>query len=300
MNDSNDMRKMRSVTIALSLISLLTGCASLMKGTAVERPFLWSLEKDGRTSYVFGFSSFGVNAADLPDVVFAKANEAKTLVDQTSDKQMSDGDFEDLAYLRRGESLRTKLAPETWGKLRDLTDSGVTEVQLTRMRPWLAMMQVRRNTRIEVSHGMVMAARNPVTAELKKLATKQNKPVTHLQTKKEFYQFLDQVYTPQTLARAVDIYSINIADFISREVIAYRTGSTETLETTLKLTGTDGFGTPAWTAAQTELSKDWAREIDMYHEVHGTVFISVEAPHLVGPGNLLEKLQDKGFKISRL
>src|SRR5690348_737881 len=111
---------MRRVVVLVALTAALGGaCRNRSEADPagpLAHPLLWSAEKDGRTTYLFGTMHTGIDAqARLPPVVWAKLDAARAFAMETD---LDDPKAADAVPASAG-SLRDALGDAYWHKLED-------------------------------------------------------------------------------------------------------------------------------------------------------------------------------------
>src|SRR5262244_3708330 len=102
---------MKRVVVLVALTAALGGAPAT---GPLAHPLLWSAEKDGRTTYLFGTMHTGVDAATrLPPIVWAKLDAARAFAMETD---LDDPTAADAMRPTAG-SLRDALGDAYWRKL---------------------------------------------------------------------------------------------------------------------------------------------------------------------------------------
>src|SRR5690606_19194437 len=98
---------------------------------------LWSVEKNGTTSYVFGTMHMGVDPhTRLPDVVWEKLDASKTFAMETDLSKVRPD-----ALQADGKTLREELGDDYWKKLEDALGIDVAS-RLIGLKPMVAVSQL--------------------------------------------------------------------------------------------------------------------------------------------------------------
>jgi uncharacterized protein YbaP (TraB family) len=267
--------------------------ASAGTSKVIEKPLLWKMEKDGKTSWLFGTIHLGVNAdTQLPQVVFDRINDAKTFVMEadTTDPALA------MAMRRTdGGSLRNDLGPEYWKKLEDALGARVAN-NLDSMKPFGAMT-------VLVARDLPMTP--PMDRVLADRATKAGKPIHYLELAIDQIAMIEPWMAPNDVKALLD--NRELAKKQALEMMeAYRAGDAERLGTmfddqTLWLAaGRKAELFPAYLdAILGKRNRAWVPQLEQLHE-DGGAFVAVGAGHLVGPGNVIGLLTEKGYTITRV
>lgn len=316
---SMDMRRLHPVLVtAAAIVLALQGCKSEKKsgnasGTAaagedpwgssdttpktpavvIDKPFLWKVEKDGATSWLFGTIHLGVNAdKQLPPVVFERLKEAKVFAMEadTSDPALA------LAMRRAdGGSLRADLGPDHWKKLEDAIGASVAQ-SLDAMKPFAVMT-------VLIARDLPMTL--PMDRVLMERAQEAGKPVHYLE------QAVDQIAMIDPWMSAGDVKALldnrDIARNLAAKMLdAYKAGDAPALgamfddQTLWIAAGRKPSTFPAYLdAILGKRNRAWIPQIEKLHG-EGGAFVAVGAGHLVGPANVVDLLAERGFTVTRV
>ena len=263
------------------------------KKDPLPHPLLWSIEKDGKTTYALGTIHLGVDAESrLPPIVWDKLDAAKAFAMET--------DLSDPALTKILEcnacSLRRDLGDAYWKKLEGVLTPPVA-AKLDPMKPMVAatMMSMR---------GL------PPTGQMDTLllARAQNakKQIVFLETASAEAAVLEKWMDVKALKAMLD--DVDGGEKHTREMLdAYLAGDEKVM---IKLSDDEKADSlkHGYTAAEFDQSMadmlydrnaSWIPAIEKMHAAGGG-FIAVGAMHLVGPKSVLERLAKKGYKVSRV
>lgn len=115
-------------------------------GAPRRAPFLWRVERDGRTSHLFGTVHVGLDLdAALAEAGRAALDDARRVfveLDLTSPAVIVDllRTASARSELPPGQSLRKLLAPAAWDRLTALYRGRLPPAALDRMQPWFATL----------------------------------------------------------------------------------------------------------------------------------------------------------------
>lgn len=278
------------VLIALVVVGGVGACES--KSPAPVRPLLWSVEKDGKTSYLFGTMHRGVNPSRVPALVWHKLEASRVLAVETDVSQAAS-----LPVLRTdGSSLMTELGPAYWKKLEDTLGID-TASRLVGFKPVIPAMLV-------AMHGMPETL--PIDGELEHRARTHGKPIVYLETVDAQFAVLEKWFDTRALRDMLD--DIAQVEKVSKLVVtAYVEGDPD------KMLAVTARERERWLArgrtqseydAQMEdiLYRRNASWIDGIEKLHadGGAFIGVGALHLVGPRSVVDLLTQRGYAVKRI
>lgn len=267
--------------------------ASAPKPALLTRPLLWSAEKDGKTTYLFGTMHMGVDAATrLPPVVWDKLAASPSFA--------MEADLEDpkIAEMIKPTptSLRDQLGDAYWKKLETALGATIASA-VEHMPPMIPI------TALAVRGLPPTAAMDKV---LQERAKKAGKPIVFLEAAtrqleilatwmdiKALKMMLDELDgTEQRTKATLDAYiegderkMLALADSEKAEALSH-----------------------GYTAAEFDREMDdvlynrnasWVEPIDRVH-ASGGAFIAVGALHLIGPRSVTDLLTKHGYKVTRI
>ena len=259
----------------------------------LPRPFLWSVEHGGATTYLLGTMHVGIDAESrLPQLVWDKLEAAPSFAVET--------DVTDPAILniggRAGGTLRDELGPEYWKKL---------ELAIT---PQIAQALVHKSAMIPAT---MLALRGlpptpPMDGILLARAQNRGKKVVYLEPATRQAAILEKHLNAKALKLMLD--DLDQIEQQSRELLAAFVAGDEARFAAI----TDEQRKDALAHGYTEAEYDesmedllyrrnaaWIASIEKLHAAGGA-FIAVGAMHLIGKRSVLELLLQKGFRISRV
>jgi uncharacterized protein YbaP (TraB family) len=259
----------------------------------LPRPFLWSAEKDGVTTYLFGAMHVGVDPESrLPQLVWDKLDAAATFAVET--------DVTDRAITRIGGrasgTLPGELGPEYWTKL---------ELAIT---PQLAQALVHKSAMIPAT---MLALRGlpstpPMDSLLLARAKHRGKRVVYLEPAARQAAILEQHLNAKALKLMLD--DLDAIERQSRQLLeAYVAGDEARFGAITDAQRADALA-HGYTAAEYDASMEdllyrrntsWIAPIERMH-APGGAFIAVGAMHLIGTRSVLELLVQKGYRIARV
>jgi uncharacterized protein YbaP (TraB family) len=258
----------------------------------LKRPLLWSLEKDGRTSYLLGTMHGGVDPTTrLPDLVWQKLDGSPAFAMET-DLSKAQIDF------RRhdGKTLRDELGAEYWQKLEAALGAGVADrlLNMTPMIPatTLSMRDLPETPPMDgVLHGHAQNAHKRLI--YLEDASLQLAVLARWMNARALQDILDDL--PGVKQRSLAM----LASYVAGDEAGIQAVMQAERERWL------AKGRPA--AEYDEQMEDVlyrrnASWIDAIEKAHGEggVFIAVGALHALGPRSVLDLLAKRGFTVTRL
>ena len=263
------------------------------KKDPLARPLFWKIEKDGKTSYALGTIHLGVDAeARLPDVVWDKIGAVPTFAMET------DLNAPALKKVLEcvGCSLKRDLGPAYWKKL----EGAITPEVAARIDPMKPM----------VAATMMSMRGLPMTTQMDTLllARAQNgkKTIVFLEEPSVQAAILEKHMNVKALKAMLDDLEGGakhtqqmLEAYISGDELAMIKLSESEREQSLK----HGYTAKEYDETLQDMlygrNASWIPAIEKAH-AEGGIFIAVGAMHLVGPKSVLELLEKKGYKITRV
>jgi uncharacterized protein YbaP (TraB family) len=257
----------------------------------LPHPFFWSLEKDGKTDYILGTMHMGVDPESrIPDYVWKKLDESTTFAMETD---LSDAGKLDV--LRKdGSSLEQELGPEYWKKLEDAI--GVQEA--ARLRGFKPMIPAT----LLSMRGLQQTA--PMDGVMQGRALNQKKNIVYLEDIGAQATVLEKWMNAKALKDMLD--DLPGGEKRSKDMLAAYVAGDENRILALNEEEKADFVKRGRTQKEyDEQMEDLlfhrnASWIPVIEKIHGGAFIAVGAMHLIGPKSVLELLQQKGYKVTRV
>lgn len=259
----------------------------------LPRPLLWSIEKDGKTTYAFGTIHVGVDAQQrLPPTVWAKLDAAPAFAMET--------DLSDPVIMSSLQcmqcSLRADLGADYYAKLEKLLGAPIVE-RIDGMKPMVA--------------ATMLAMRGlPSTSQMDSLllsrAQSHKARVTYLEPASHQAAMLEKHMNIKALKMMLDEPD-KMLESTKRLLAAYIAGDDAQMFAISAEGKTQalahGYTEQEYDASQEDMiykrNAAWIAPIEKLH-ADGGAFIAVGALHLVGPRSVLDLLAQKGYKVTRL
>ncbi len=260
---------------------------------ALKRVLLWSITKDGKTSYAMGTMHVGIDPERLPKLVWDKVTSSTSFAMETN---AADASILNLGA-RSGGSLRADLGPVYWEKLSKLVEPKML-AGIDTKKPVIAAVFLSMR-------GLPMTGLGMDTALLAK-AQAAGKPIVYLEPASLQASLLERHMDIKALKLMIDTADQS-ADMTKQMVAAYVAGDDKKL-----LALNDGQKGEALSHGYTEAEYEkqsaemlydrnasWIPAIEEMHRKGGG-FVAVGALHLVGKKSVLDLLEGKGYKIQRI
>ena len=262
------------------------------KKDPLARPMFWSIEKDGKTTFLLGTIHLGVDAETrLPDLVWKQLDAAPTFAMETD---LSDGSLMD-SFKRTSGTLHEELGPAYWKKLEDALGPQVAK--------GIDGMKAMVPASVLAMRGMPQTP--PMDGILVERAKREHKQIVFLEPASAETAVLEKWMDTRALKEMLDD-----TEGPARQTAlldAYLAGDDAKM-----LALTDDERTEAvkhgYTNAEYDQEMDdllfhrnasWIGAIEKLH-AGGGGFIAVGAAHLIGKGSVLDLLAKRGYKVTRV
>jgi uncharacterized protein len=253
----------------------------------------WKAEKDGKATYLLGTMHMGVDAETrLPQLVWDTLDAAPTFA---MEADISDPKLAKMMMREQG-TLKDDLGPEYWAKLEAAVGASMAKM-MEQMPPMAAaaLMSLKELPKTAPMDGVLLGR-----------ATNQKKKIVYLEEGSLQAALLAKHMDLRALKMMIDQHEKGPAQ--SRAMLdAYIAGDPDAI---LKITTDQEKDTIAYGYTKKEYDEQmnellykrndsWIAGIEAMH-AQGNAFVAVGALHLIGPRSVLESLEKKGFKITRL
>lgn len=260
------------------------------KSDALDKPFFYTVTKDGKTTYVLGTYHVGVDPNKLPPVVHQRLEAAKIYVSETDTSEAASLGF---GQRKNGGTLRDDLGPEYWAKLEKLFDGGVPP-GTNQMHPAIPLIMLQFKDM--PAHRM--------DEELKRRARGAMKELVFLEPAAKQIALLEKWFDVRALKGFLDD-----PDLSGSKTMAdiYRSGDEARLmdyfHADMAKMAKKGFTQAEIVQATEEFlyerNRAWIAPLEKVL-ARGDAFVAVGAAHLLGPDSVLDLLAKRGYTITRV
>lgn len=260
----------------------------------LKKPFLWSIEKDGKTSYMLGTIHKGVDAETrLPQIVFDKLDAAPVFAMETD---LSSAGPEMAKIIECvGCSLKKELTPAQYKKLEDALGKDTVD-KIQNMKPMVAATMLSLQ---------FMPETTAMDGVLQGRAQRLEKKMVYLENAADAAKVLSKWMDVRALKLMLD--SLDDAKKQMAEMLAaYIAGDDAKLlaiNDSEKANALKVYSQAEYDQQQADMlynrNAAWLPAIEKMH-AEGGGFIAVGTLHLVGPKSVPEMLEKKGYKITRI
>ncbi|MBS0193234.1 MAG: TraB/GumN family protein [Proteobacteria bacterium] len=279
---------------------LLAACAFAKPPT----PLLWKATRGDTTVYLLG-SMHILLASDYPlssDVDTAYRNAKQVLFEMPPDEMNPLSVLGPTAtlgmYQDPAQSLKTDLEPQTWQRLQAYAQTnGLSELVLSRMRPWLASLTIlaleTKKLSYDPNRGLDKHFMDQAVADHKQTggfetAEQQMRILASTPLAEQVHdlrQMLDEI--PQFRSKMAQMHATwrdGDADGLYREEAKELKEQPETMQRVI-----------------VDRNHAWVPQLDrMAAAVHGNTLVIVGAMHLLGPDGLVALLRKDGYRVERV
>jgi len=259
----------------------------------LPHPFFWSVEKDGKTTYMLGTMHVGIDAeSQLPQIVFDKLDAARAFAMETDINDQSLGELN----LPAGETVHQELGDDYWHKLEGALTPPVAS-RIDRMKPMVAatMLSMKDMPKTGAMDSLLLGR-----------ATNKRKQIVYLEPAAKQEKLLEKWMDARALKEMIDDLDTSAAR--QHEMVdAYLAGddskATELADEERADAKRHGHTDAEYDQEMDEMLYDrnasWIPELEQLH-ADGGGFVAVGAMHLLGKRSVLDLLAAKGYKITRI
>ena len=284
--------------VALLVLAAVLGgaCGKASDATStgpLPHPLLWSVEKDGHTTYFFGTMHAGIDATTrLPAIVWSKLDAAPAFAMETD----LDDTAASTALAPTTHSLREALGDAYWSKLEGALGRDAAR-SLEYLPPLVPAASLSlRGLPPTPAMDKVLSAR----------AAGEHKPIVFLEPASRQLATLGKWFDIKALKMLLD--ELPTGEQHARDLLAaYVAGDERTI---LALSDAEkaealrhGYTATEYDHEMADLlydrSASWIAPLERLH-AGGGGFVAVGALHLVGPRSVLDLLAHKGYRVTRL
>lgn len=287
---------MRALLTALFALAVAAAGSCSPRAPAGE-PAIWRIADADSEIWLYG--TVHLLPPDLQwrgpefETAFGAAEELVTETDasDTSIARLS----QELGALPAGETLAARLSGDNAQRLdRAARRLGVDPAALQRQRPWLAALQLSYAAAVRAGHRPEAG----VEAVLTPQARARGMRVSYLETPEQQVRILASL-TPADEMRFLLLTLDDVdegAQALTLMDEAWARGDVEALEALLEPQWRNA-GPAIHDAIILERNRAWADAIEARLAGSGRIFVAVGAAHLVGDGNVVDLLRERGITV---
>src|SRR3954469_22930644 len=300
---SHSFRRFSPGAVRALIVALLatTGTAAVLaQSRPAARGFIWSVERDGRTSWLVG--SLHVLTKDsypLPGAMDKAFEQAKTLMEETDVNELSSPDMVGIVATKglftKGQNLESVLTREAYAQLAQrMSATGLPIEMVKMMRPWMAELTL---SGVELQR----AGFDPelgIDVHYRRKAAQNGMALSMLETAVEQIDYLAGLPLDVQVAQLQQTLAEGDAELKEvREIAAaWRAGDAQAIEQLL-LKGMKE--SPAYyQSLVVDRNRRWIPRVETCLSA-GSCFVVVGAAHMVGSDGLIATLRQKGYRITQ-
>lgn len=263
--------------------------------TEISRPALYTITKNGRTSFLFGTFPKGISAQALPKLVYKAINRTFTFVsDFNPDQDAPPGIFDTFAR------LPDQVSESTWKQVKEQFEWAPEE-----LHPALPYIDFLERSQREV-FGEAAKGKPDMAAELRKYARMRGAgtKIEYLENTGDVIQsYIDSV-TPELLewtftAASRGELQPTIAQSWAAQAKAYQDGNMTEFERVFEKTHKSLKQEALLESVVKHRNRKWIARLNELH-ANAPFFFAVEVGHLGGESGLIELLAEEGYWIRRV
>ncbi|MFT4550286.1 MAG: hypothetical protein ACI8XO_001431 [Verrucomicrobiales bacterium] len=267
---------------------------------------VWQVKSDTNTVYFVGALPF-LRESDFPlppqiRQAFDQAERVVFEIDPTESKDEQKGqDLIRMGMFADGASIKGSVSTKTYKALGDfLSDSGSPRAAMDSFRPWFAAVMISMTEMMKQGGRPNLGVGDTIegwAAEAGKPWSGLEKMEVELELLQSMSKEIHEYMLKSTLDEVAD--ADRMIEEMDEGLAAWRRGDTKTL---VEMEEQDA------TEMDKQLERDlvrargdkWLNQIEKTLAGDDIVLFSVGLGHLIGEGNLLSKLEAKGFEVSQL
>jgi uncharacterized protein len=263
-------------------------------------PAVWEVQHGEATLVIMGsVHLLRPDATWLHPEIERRFDEASELILEVADLKEAEAVMmrviQDKGFYPPGQSLADDLSPQLYERVLTHADNlGAPRTEFARMRPWLAgivLMQLwAANKGYDPGLGVDM--------HFSRRAAATGKRVSGLETVEEQLEMLvEGLGSDAESMLEQTLVQLENGDYMDSLITAWIEGDMTTLEELIL--GAFADFPEAYDVLIAERNRQWVERLDARLATPGSDFVVVGAGHLVGPDNVIELLEARGYTVTR-
>jgi uncharacterized protein YbaP (TraB family) len=286
--------KLRIAGLVVAILAASAACKKSEPGAhQLLHPLFWSVERDGKTTYVLGTMHMGIDpAAQIPDRVWKTLDAAPAFAMETDLSRAGQ-----LDVMRHdGGSLHGDLGSAYWQKLEDAIGSDRAR-GVDGMKPMISATLL----------SMIGLPQTPaMDAALLQRASDEHKRIVFLEPIEAEERVLEKWMDVRALEVMLD--DLPGSEQHAKDMLAAYVAGDEAKIVALTDSERADFKKAGRTDAEYDQQMEdllygrnasWIPELEALHAAGGG-FVAVGAMHLLGPRSVLDLLRQRGYTVTRL
>ncbi|PLX88554.1 MAG: hypothetical protein C0614_02415 [Desulfuromonas sp.] len=272
------------------------------KALAADKHSIWKVDNGASTVYLVGsIHLLNQQSYPLPQIYDRIFSESQNIAFETDLEQIQSPAVQQrlllAASFKPGNSLKTVLATETYGKLKRYLDGqGLSIENLGGLKPWMLCLTL---SVIEMQK-LGFSPQFGLDKHFMERAKRQGKIILQMESVDDHLgtliglDALDQnVLVEQTLR---DLQKVST--LFNDMVTAWRLGDAEKLDRLIN--GSMRAEPELKELLLDRRNRKWSVKVESLLKMKQTAMVVVGAAHLAGAGSVVELLQQKGYRVSQL
>ncbi|WP_249331690.1 TraB/GumN family protein [Pseudoalteromonas rubra] len=276
---------------------------SLLNHPVTAKPALWSVEKNGVTSYLFGTVHVGdASMEGLDQRLKTAIANSQTVVVELNTKAISTAEQQrrtlPFMLLEQGQTLKTTLTSTTYQQVKQYLSARDIKIELfSHYQPWFVMLTILQLEYTKAGFGEEFG----IDGQVIEYATQLNKPIMELESLEQQLTIFTALGT-QSDAMIVDTLK-QVKDFdryFTKMLTAWKQGDYQQLNVFYDMSFDDTeYGQQAEQVMLIERNNAWVKAL-IPKLVNSAHFIAVGALHLPQKHGLISQFKNQGFKVQRI
>jgi uncharacterized protein len=292
--------------LSVGVLSLLVGLWLVLPAPTVQaqgaaQHMLWSVEGTPNRMYLLGSVHLLRADDELPAAMLEAYERSDTVVMEIDMTTLDEAEIQaatmELAMLPPGERLSDLLDDEAYAELeRRLAKLGFSAAMFETVRPWMMAMTLAQlmmgQMGLEPEHG--------VESRLTLRAIEDGKPLVGLETMREQFEIFARLSAEEErdfLVHTLDEWDEAEAE-LDRMMAAWKTGDVDVM-TEMLLEGFEAYP-DLYEAITVTRNRAWMPQLEALLQGEQDVLVVVGALHLVGPGSVVDLLEQAGYEVRQL
>ncbi|MCG7562646.1 MULTISPECIES: TraB/GumN family protein [unclassified Pseudoalteromonas] len=275
----------------------------LLSQGAIAQPALWSVEKNGITSYLFGTVHVGDSAMHgLDPRIKAAIKSSQTVVVELNTEAISPLELQrkTLPFMQQkpGSTLKTSLSPVTYKQVKDYLSKRKIDIALFESyQPWSVMLTI-----LQLEYQQAGFSEDyGIDKQIIEYATHIKKPIMELESLEQQLGLFSTLGAQNDAMIADTLKQVeDFEQYFTQMITAWKQGNYQKLNTFYKLSFDDSeYGQHAEQVMLIQRNNNWVATLTprLAKSAH---FIAVGALHLPQQHGLLTQLAERGFTVQRV
>ncbi|KNC67871.1 TraB/GumN family protein [Pseudoalteromonas ardens] len=275
----------------------------LLSQIAIAQPALWSVEKNGITSYLFGTVHVGDSTMHgLDPRIETAIQSSQTVVVELNTEAISPLELQrkTLPFMlqKPGNTLQTSLSPVTYKQVKDYLSKRKIDIALFESyQPWSVMLTILRLEYQQAGFSEDYG----IDKQIIEFATRIKKPIMELESLEQQLSLFSTLGDQNDAMIADTLKQVeDFEQYFTQMITAWKQGNYQKLNTFYKLSFDDSeYGQHAEQVMLIQRNNTWVATLTprLAKSPH---FIAVGALHLPQQHGLLTQLAERGFTVQRV